>query len=442
GDFSGVAFIFYGSANLAASIDASAANVKLIGEDAGDRFGSSVSGAGDVNNDGFADVIVGAYVDDNGGTDSGVAFIFYGSASLAASIDASAANVKLIGEDVDDRFGFSVSEAGDVNNDGFADVIVGAYFDDDGGANSGVAFIFYGSTSLAASIDASAANVKLIGEDVGDQFAVSVSGAGDVNNDGIADVIVGARYDGDGGTASGVTFIFYGSTSLPASIDASLANVKLIGEDADDLFGFSVSAAGDVNNDGIADVIVGARTDDDGGDVSGVAFIFYGSKSLATSIDASAANVKLIGEDTNDQFGFSVSGAGDVNNDGIADVIVGARYDDDGGDSSGVAFIFYGSTNLAASIDASAANVKLIGEDTNDQFGISVSGAGDVNNDGIADVVVGARYDDDGGDASGVAFIFYGSKSLATSIDASAAKVKLIGEDASDYFGRSVSGGN
>ncbi|MBI2027484.1 MAG: FG-GAP repeat protein, partial [Deltaproteobacteria bacterium] len=121
-------------------------------------------------------------------------------------------------------------------------------------------------------------------------------------------------------------------------------------------------------------VIVGARTDDDGGTDSGVAFIFYGSTSLAASIDASVANVKLIGEDASDVFGTAVSGAGDVNNDGIADVIVGAPFDDDGGSSSGVAFIFYGSTSLAASIDASVANVKLIGEDTSDEFGVSASG--------------------------------------------------------------------
>src|SRR3989338_171484 len=137
----------------------------------------------------------------------------------------------------------------------------------------------------------------------------------------------------------------------------------------------------DFNGDGIADVLVGADTDDDGGGSSGVAFIFYGSTSLASSIDGSLANVKLIGEDASDRFGFSVSGAGDVNADGISDVLVGARLDDDGANDAGAAYIFYGSTSLASSIDGSVANVKLIGEAASDQFGNSVSGAGDVNND-------------------------------------------------------------
>ncbi|MBI3018432.1 MAG: FG-GAP repeat protein [Deltaproteobacteria bacterium] len=446
GDNAGAVYIFYGSTSLASSIDASLANVKLIGEDASDAFGISVSGAGDVNKDGIDDILVGASLDDDGGSASGVAFIFYGSASLASSIDGSAANVKLIGEDASDRFGNSVSGAGDVNNDGFADAIVGAHLDDDGGADAGAAYIFYGATSLASSIDASLADVKLIGEDASDLFGFSVSGAGDINNNGIADVLVGAyqdddHLDDDGGADAGAAYIFYGATSLASSIDASLANVKLIGEDASDKFGFSVSGAGDVNNNGIADVLVGAYQDDDGGSNAGAAYIFYGSTSLASSIDASLADVKLIGEDASDVFGNSVSGAGDVNKDGFADILVAARLDDDGGSNAGAAYIFYGSTSLASSIDASLANVKLIGEDADDTFGRSVSGAGDVNNDGFADVLVGAYQDDDGGSSSGVAFIFYGSTSLASSIDGSAANVKLIGEDAGDQLGISVSGG-
>jgi len=238
---------------------------------------------------------------------------------------------------------------------------------------------------------------------------------------------------------------FFGSASLPASIDASNAAVKLIGGDAGDRFAHTVSAAGDVNNDGFDDVIVGAPFDDDGGSDAGDAFIFFGSESLPATIDASAADIILIGEDANDSFGTSVAGDGDVNGDGIDDVIVGAYGEDAGGTRQGAAYIFFGSTSLSASIDASAAHVKLIGEDTGDYFsgfiGEGVSIGGDFNADGISDMLVGAYRDDDGGNLSGVAFIFYGSTSLPSSIDASAADVKLIGEDANDEFARSVSGG-
>jgi len=443
----GGAWIFYGATNLASSIDASNADVKLLGEDAGDDFGTGdVSGAGDVNDDGIDDILIAAYGDDDGGNAAGAAYIFYGSTSLPNTIDASVADVKLIGEDANDGLGsLAASPAGDVNGDGIDDVIVTARSEDAGGSAAGAAYIFFGSTSLPALIDASAADVKLIGEDGGDQFGYSGSGAGDMNNDGFDDVIVGAQNDDDGGGASGVAFIFFGAASLPALIDASDATVKLIGEDAGDRFGHNVSTAGDVNNDGFDDVIVGAFYDDDGGGNAGAAYIFYGSENMSASSDASTADVKLIGEDASDYFGRATAGGGDVNGDGIDDVIVGAPGEDAGGGSAGAAYIFFGSTSLPSAIDASAANIKLIGEDADDQFsgyvGEGVSIGGDFNADGISDMLVGAYYDDDGGGASGVGFIFYGSTSLPSSIDASAADVKLIGEDANDQFGRSVSGG-
>jgi len=438
----GVAFIFYGSSSLGSSIDASNADVKLIGEDATDRFGISISGAGDFNDDGIDDVLVGADQEDAGGGDAGAAYIFYGSTSLPNLIDASIADIKLIGEDGGDRLGRSVSGAGDVNNDGIDDVIAGAHFDDDGGGSSGVAFIFYGSTAMSASVDASTADVKLIGEDASDRFSYAVSGAGDVNDDGYDDVIVGAHFEDAGGGAAGAAYIFYGSNAMSALVDASTADVKLIGEDTNDVFGQAVSGAGDVNNDGIDDVLVGAYGDDAGGSYAGAAYIFYGSTAMSASVDASVADVKLIGEDGGDYFGASVSGAGDVNNDGIDDVLVGAYQDDAGGSGAGAAYIFYGSTAMSASVDASTADVKLIGEDADDTFGrLAVSGVGDVNNDGIDDILVGAYGEDAGGSKAGAVYIFYGSTAMSASVDASVADVKLIGEDAGDRFGYAISGG-
>ncbi len=441
GTDSGCAFIFYGSATPPGTIDASAANVKFVGENTDDQLGCNVSSAGDFNGDGYDDVIIGASLDDDGGTNSGCAFIFFGSATPLATIDASAANVKLIGGDTDDRFGVRVSNAGDFNKDGFDDVIVGAHLDDDGGTDSGCAFIFFGSATPSSPIDASAANVKLIGGDAGDRFGVNVSIAGDFNNDGFDDVIVGADCDDDGGADSGCAFIFFGSATPSATIDASATNVKLVGGDAGDKFGYMVSEkAGDFNNDGFDDVIVGAHADDDGGLDSGCAFIFFGSTTPSATIDASAANVKLIGEDSDDRFGIRVSSAGDFNNDGFDDLIIGAFYDDDGGSSSGCSFIFFGSTTPSATIDASNANVKLVGADSNDRFGHFVSSAGDFNDDGFNDVIVGAYLDDDGGTDSGCAFMFFGSTTPSAKIDASSANVKLVGGNSGDRFGVSVGG--
>ncbi len=391
---------------------------------------------GDFNGDGFVDILIGAYKDDDSDTDSGCAFIFYGGNNLPSTIDAGDADVKFVGDASGDHFGISVSCAGDINADGVDDVIVGAYSDDDGGDGSGAAFIFYGRNNLSSTIDAGDADIKLVGEDTGDRFGYSVSYAGDVNADGIDDVIVGAYFDNDGGDVSGCAFIFYGGNNLPSTIDAGDADVKFIGEDAGDQFGYSVSYAGDVNVDGIDDVIIGAILDDDGGDGSGCAFIFYGNSYLPSIIDASLAKVKLVGDDAGDRFGISVSYAGDINADGVDDVIVGAHYDADGGASSGCAFVFYGRSYLPSTIGAGEADIKFIGENPGDNFGNYVSYAGDVNADGVDDVIVGADYYEGGG--SGAAFIFYGNPYLASSIDASKADVKFVGGDAGDRFGDSL----
>jgi hypothetical protein len=408
---------------LAAKMD----YLQINGEATVNYFGTSVSCAGDVNGDDKDDVIVGAPGYSSG---SGAAYIFYGGTKTTGSAT-SRADVKITGDSSLDQFGASVSGAGDVNGDGKADVIVGAYGDDDGGNDSGSGYIFYGGVSSGSA--SAVANVKFTGDSAEDRFGTSVSGAGDVNGDGKADVIVGAYGDDDGGDVSGSGFIFYGGVANGAA--STVANVKITGDIAGDRLGYSVSGAGDVNGDGKDDVIVGAYQDDDGGTDSGSAFIFYGG--VTSGAATAVANVKITGDSADDQFGKSVSSAGDVNADGKDDVIVGATGDDDGGSGSGSAFIFYGGASSGAT--STVANVKITGDSANDQFGNSVSGAGDVNGDGKDDVIVGAPYDDDNSRSdSGSAFIFYGG---VTSGGATAkASVKFSGDSALDYFGTSVSG--
>ncbi len=394
----------------------------LNGDSEGDELGTSVSDAGDVNGDGHADLIVGAPFDDNNGDNSGSARVFSG-------LDGSM--LYTFNGDTGDWLGHSVSGAGDVNGDGYADLIVGAYQDDNNGNNSGSARVFSGvNGSILYTFNGDSAD-DLLGE--------SVSGAGDVDGDGHADLIVGAYGDDNNGPASGSARVFSG-------LDGSIL-YTFNGDSAFDYLGASVSGAGDVNGDGYADLIVGAYQDDNNGNNSGSARVFSGvNGSILYTFN---------GDSAYDRLGFSVSGAGDVNGDGYADLIVGAPFDNnlsgsarvfsgldgsmlytfngdfvgnaffgtsvsDAGDvnGDGVADLIVGaqallSEGLPYAQVFSGLNGSILydffGDSAGDSFGVSVSGAGDVDGDGYDDLIVGATYDDNNGADSGSARVFLSS---------------------------------
>ena len=359
-----------------------------------DEYGISVASAGDVNGDGYDDIIIGAPQNDASGSDAGSAYIYFGGTNVNSTVD-----VILRGEAANDLFGISVSSAGDVNGDGYADVIVGAYGNN---SSKGRAYIFYGGAIMNNTAD-----VILTGESANDYFGISVSSAGDVNGDGYADVVVGAYgYSGYEGRA----YIFYGNPSMD-----NTADVTFTGETAPDYFGAYVSSAGDVNGDGYKDILIGASGHNN---YTGRAYIFYGG----TSMD-NTADVILNGETNLSYFGFSVSSADDVNGDGYSDIIIGSfRYNS----FKGRAYIFYG----GASMD-DVADVIFDGENAGDEFGYSVSSAGDVNGDGYSDVIIGAKYYNS---YTGKAYIYFGGTSMNNTADQI-----FNGETTSTYFGSSVS---
>ena len=382
----------------------------LTGVVPGETFGCSVASAGDVNGDTFADVIVGAYQSGTAANPSGRAYIYYGGPRADERAD-----VVLSGEAAGDAFGVSVATAGDVNHDGFADVLVGAYENDARGANAGRAYLYFGGPTMDDKPDA-----VFTGEAAGDAFGYSVAGAGDVNKDGFADVIIGAYENSARGAGAGRAYVFYGGPR-PDPIPDAILN----GEAAGDRFGISVAGAGDVNDDGFADVVVGAYQNDAGGVDAGRAYVYLGATRVADK-----ASIVLTGADAGDSFGFAVSGAGDVNKDGRADIVVGAYHNGAGGKDAGRAYVSFGGKTVSPTAD-----VVFTGEAAGDAFGYAVGAAGDANGDGYADVIVGAYGNDAGGSAAGRGYVYFGAPTPDPAAD-----WLLTGFQTLDNLGFAVSG--
>lgn len=383
----GAVFVYHGSA---LGITAVAARV-LESNQASAYLGHSVASAGDINGDGYGDIILGASMYDNGQINEGAAFVHYGSAQGVNTVAA----LTLEKNQSEAQFGNSVASAGDVNGDGYADVIVGSLFYDNGQSNEGAAFIYQGS---AAGLSANPAST-LEGNQVAAQLGNIVASAGDVNGDGYSDVIAGVPLYDQGQADEGAAFVWMGK----ADGISAVAHLKLEKGNPEALFGFSVANAGDVNGDGFGDIIVGAPEFDNGQTKEGVSFLYYGSASGIASVP----NLLIENNQANAGFGSSVASAGDVNGDGYSDIIVGAPDYDNGEVDEGIAFIYHGSSNGIVN----SVQKKLEINHNGASMGYSVASGGDVNDDGYDDVVVGAIHYSNGENQEGAVFVYYGSSS-------------------------------
>ncbi|MFA7379457.1 MAG: FG-GAP-like repeat-containing protein [Bacteroidia bacterium] len=394
----------------------STASFMVESNQANAEMGNSVCSAGDVNGDGYSDVIVGAANYSNGQSSEGAAFVYHGSATGLST----AASFMVESNQASIYMGFSVSNAGDVNGDGYSDVIIGVIYYTNGQSSEGAAFIYHGSitgltTSASAMVESNLANAYM---------GFSVSSAGDVNGDGYSDVIVGARSYNNGQTDEGAAFVYHGS----AGGISTTASFMVESNQANAFMGNSLSSAGDVNGDGYSDVIVGAYGYSNGQLNEGVAFVYHGSASgLSTSVAAMVES-----NQANAHMGFSVNTAGDVNGDGYSDVIVGARQYTNGQSSEGAAFVYHGSTTGLSTTAAARLESNL----ATAYMGYSVNTAGDVNGDGFSDVIVGAYNYTNGQANEGAAFVYHGS---ASGLSTSSNVIAECNNDASS-MGLSVSG--
>ncbi len=270
-----------------------------------------------------------------------------------------------------------------------------------------------------ADVAAGTGGFVINGIDPLDRSGYSVSGAGDVNGDGLADLIVGApTADPVGHIYAGESYVVFGKAGTApvnlADVAAGTGGFVINGIDPMDWSGASVSVAGDVNGDGLADLIVGAFRADPGGNAdAGESYVVFGKAGTApvnlSDVAAGTGGFVINGIDTDDRSGNSVSGAGDVNGDGQADVIVGARQAGPGGTS----YVVYGKASSApvnlSDVVAGTGGFVINGIDPNDGSGGSVSGAGDVNGDGLADLIVGATHGSPGGNiVAGESYVVFG----------------------------------
>ena len=406
---------------------------RLVGMATGDAAGRSVASAGDVNGDGFDDMIIGAPGADPNGSQSGSVYVVFGKAGgFGASLSLGSLDgmngFRLDGVAAGDTAGQSVSSAGDVNGDGFDDLMVGAPSAGPNGSALGTTYVVFGKAGgFGASLDLGSLDgttgFRLNGLGAYEQAGFTVAPAGDVNGDDLDDMMIAAPGSGLAGYFFGSAYVVFGKadgfTAIlnPTSLNGT-NGFRLDGALGFESLGTSLASAGDVNGDGFLDFVVGAGTADQTGLYSGSAYVVFGKAGgLDTSLSLGSLDgtngFRLDGVAAGDRVGWSVDSAGDVNGDGFDDIIVGARYADPNGSDSSAAYVVFGADGgFAANVnvgDLDGTNgFRLEGAAAGDNAGWSVASAGDLNADGIDDVVVGAYKADPNGGDSGAVYVVFG----------------------------------
>ena len=387
-----------------------------------DRFGSAIANIGDLEADGVTDLVVGAPLDDDGGTDRGAVWVLFmnddGSVDIEQKISDTEGNFPATLDD-NDNFGSAVASLGDLNGDNILDIAVGAPLDDDGGTDRGAVWILFmnadGTVQFTQKISSTTGGFTGTLDD-NDQFGNAVASIGDLNNDGISDIAVGAKLSDDGGTDRGAVWLLL--LNINGTVRSTVKISDVSGDfagalDDGDYFGSSVAGINDLDGDGIEDIAVGATGDDDGGTDRGAVWILFmnadGTVRFEQKISETSGNFNG-GLTDNNRFGSAVSEIGDINRDGIIDLAAGADQDDDGGSNRGALWILFmerdGEIISQSKISSTSGNFP--GPLTDGTlFGNAIANPGDLDRDGNGDIAVGAMLDDDGGSDRGALWILF-----------------------------------
>ncbi|MEM7534562.1 MAG: FG-GAP-like repeat-containing protein [Chloroflexota bacterium] len=400
----------------------------MQGAEEDSQFGMSVDGAGDINGDGFADVIIGA----PGGFDetrSGIVYVYTGSADGLTDTPA----FTIAGDPADNRFGRVVNGVGDINADGFDDIMYSS--------DEPVVYIHYGSADgLSTEPDE-----QLMPEQYDFVFGDSMDGLGDVNGDGIDDVVVGAKNIDDTIKA----YVFYGYAADRVGGFEGAADVRIVIDNSSSGDGIA-RGVGDINGDGLADLAFAHTLPSYKEAGLGTVSLYFGSED---GLDTEPSTLVRT-QEPSDEYGVAVSGAGDHDGDGYGDLLVGAPASIESDEYGGKAYFYSGANLVGASGTSSTPSFEMMpvmtfappvsgqtvaGQtvaEASARFGTWASSAGDVNGDGLLDLLI---TDDAINNGQGEVYLYLGVDSLDESLTAEpfAAKpiMTLTGEEGSFLFG-------
>jgi len=341
-------------------------------------------------------------------------------------------SVKLLGESASDYSGAVIDAAGDLDGDGSQDMVVGSWYLSGTAGAYGGAHVVHGPV---ASGDLATAGVAWTGASASDYQGRAVAGAGDVDGDGLDDVLIASSSSSLNGNSSGTAYLITGPATAGGSLSG--ADATLYGWASGDALGQGVDGAGDLDGDGYGDLVLGAPYESSGASYGGAAYVVSGPVTGATAAVYAASG--LIYGTSSAYLGYQVAGAGDLNGDGLDDLAIGAPIaPDSAGLSAGAVYVFYGP--IVGSTTDTRADAVRTGVDSGGYAGHGVAGVGDTDGDGYADLAVGAPYNDTAASNAGAVYLVLGP--VSGTGDLAAADAIVLGQDSSDWFGFHVAGGD
>jgi len=386
----GVYLVYGDSTRFTGETDLSTDATMVFGADHGDDA-ARVAWAGDVDDDGYDDLLIGAYGRSDVASNAGSAFLVLGRSSRSSTLDlASDAALELQGNSAGDLLGRYVTGPADLDGDGYSDLVVGMYGDDTNGSDAGAVVVQYGQASPSGTVKASAADLLIHGVNAGDRVGSAIDAGGDLDGDGTQDLIVGVYKQES-------AYILLGDSTLSSSYDVDDLDVAIDGSGVSasgtepTAAGWAVSLRGDYDGDGYDDVIITSpsmRTSSRG---DGGAHLVLGGASPAASIDLDAdAAVSWIGESGRSLTGRTVVGGGDLDDDGYDDVLLGAPWLDNDASNDGTVYLLYGASSPSGTVDLADAGGRLMGDAASSVLGMddSLSNLADLDGDGFADFLL------------------------------------------------------